>query len=55
MMETLTTSTQQLSFNTIINNDDKKQCSSDIYICYNCHQQVYNSYVSISILYFLML
>ena len=47
MIETLTSSTQQLSFNTIKNNhdddddDDQKHCSSDVYICYNCHQQVY--------------
>ena len=47
MIETLTSSTQQLSFNTINNNhdddedDDQKHCSSDVYICYNCHQQVY--------------
>ena len=55
MMEILTTSTQQLSFNAIVNNDDKRQFSSDIYICYNCHQQVYNSYVSISLIFFIIL
>ena len=55
MMEILTTSTQQLSFNATVNNDDKRQLSSDIYICYNCHQQVYNSYVSILIFFFLIL
>ena len=52
MMEILTTSTQQLSFNATVNNDDKRQCSIDIYICYNCHQQVYDSYVSIFIIFF---
>jgi len=51
MMEILTTSTQQLSFNATVNNDDKRQCSSDIHICYNCHQQVYDSHVSILIIF----